>query len=170
MAPIWYAVRSKPNKEDFLASQFEAYGIKVYYPRIRVSTVNPRARKIRPYFPGYLFVQTDLDIVSASTLQWMPGAASLVSFGGQPASVPDALIAALQKQVDDLNASNKPGVGHLKPGDIVIVQEGPFAGYEAIFDSRISGQDRVRVLLNFLQRRQVPLDLQNQQIRRAKRS
>ena len=51
-----------------------------------------------------------------------------------------------------------------------LVQDGPFAGYEAIFDGRISGRDRVRVLLNFLQKRQVPLDLREQQIGRVKRS
>ena len=170
MTGSWYAMRSKPNKEEFLAGQFEAHGINVYYPRVRVAPVNSRARKIRPYFPGYLFVQVDLDRVNASTLQWMPGASSLVSFGGEPASVPEALIATLKKQVDGLNASTKPGAGNLKPGDPVIVQEGPFAGYEAIFDSRIAGKDRVRVLLRFLQWRRVPLELRDQQIRRAKRS
>jgi len=170
MSVSWYAMRSKPNKEEFLARQFEAHGITVYCPRVRVITINPRSRKVRPYFPGYLFVQADLDIVNASTLQWMPGAVSLVNFGGEPASVPDILLTALKRQVDELNASNKPGIGDLKPGDSVIVQDGPFAGYEAIFDGRLSGQDRVRVLLNFLQKRHVPLELQDQQIRRVRRS
>ena len=170
MPVLWYAMRSKPNKEEFLAGQIEAHGISFFYPRLHAFPVNPRARKVKPYFPGYLFVQVDLDAINISTLQWMPGAANLISFGGEPAPVPELLIDSLQKQLDDLNASTKPGVGDLKPGDSVTVLDGPFAGYEAIFDGRISGQDRVRVLLNFLQRRQVPLELQNRQIRRVKRS
>ncbi len=170
MAVSWYAIRSKPNKEDFLAGQLEAYGIEVFYPRIFVKTVNPRARKVRPYFPSYLFVHVDLEKVNTSTLRWMPGAVSLISFDGEPASVPDLLIGALERQVAAINASQKNFMDELKHGDTVLVQDGPFAGYEAIFDGRLSGRDRVRVLLNFLQKRQVPLELREQQIGRVKRS
>jgi len=167
MAFQWYAIRSRPNKEEFLARQLDAHDINVYYPRLRIAPVNPRARKIRPYFPGYLFVHVDLEIINISSLQWMPGAVGIVSFGGEPAVVPDSLIATIKKHVDELNASNKPGVRDLKPGDRVVVQEGPFAGYEAIFDGRISGQERVRILLNLLQQgRQVSVELQDQQVRR----
>ena len=169
MPGSWYALRSKPNKEDFLASQLQAGGFTIYYPRLRVSVVNPRARKIRPYFPGYLFVQVDLAVANLSDLKWMPGGTGLVSFGGEPAVVPDSLIVALQRRVDELNASTRSVIAELNPGDAVILQAGPFAGYEAIFDGRISGQDRVRVLLSFLQKRQVPLEVESQHITRAKR-
>lgn len=170
MALSWYAIRSKPNKEDFLAGQLEAYGIEVFYPRLLVKTVNPRARKARPYFPSYLFVHVDLGKINTSTLRWMPGAVNLISFDGEPASVPDLLIAALERQVSAINASRKSFVDELKPGDAILVQDGPFAGYEAIFDGKLSGRDRVRVLLNFLQKRQVPLELREQQIGRVQRS
>jgi transcriptional antiterminator RfaH len=165
----WYAMRSKPNKEDFLAGQLESHGVEVYFPRIRVTPVNPRSRKMRPYFPNYLFVRVDLDVINVSDLRWMPGASGLVSFDGKPASVPDFLIAAVQRQVDHLNASARNLTDGLKAGDSVIIQDGPFAGYEAIFDTHLSGQERVRVLLNLLQRRQMPLELEGRQIRRAKR-
>ncbi len=170
MAISWYAMRSKPNKEDFLSGQLNSYGIEVFYPRLRVTPVNPRARKIVPYFPNYLFVHVDLDVINVSTLRWMPGASGLVSFDGEPASVPDLMISALQKQVDSLSASSRSLLDELKPGDPVLVQSGPFAGYEAIFDERIPGRDRVRVLLGFLQKRQIPLELRDQQIGRVKRS
>ena len=170
MAVSWYVIRSKPNKEDFLAGQLTAYGIEVYFPRVRVKAVNPRARKVKAYFPSYLFVRVDLDEVSASTLHWMPGAVNLVSFDGEPASVPDALISAIERQVDSINASQNDPLGGIKPGEAVIIHEGPFAGYEAIFDGKISGQERVRVLLTFLQKRHLPLELRQNQIGRAKRS
>jgi transcription elongation factor/antiterminator RfaH len=170
MAVSWYVIRSKPNKEDFLSSQLSAYGIQVYYPRIRVKTVNPRARKVKPYFPSYLFVQVDLAEVSSSTLHWMPGAVNLVSFDGEPAPVPDALIAAVERQVDQINASQQNLLSGLQPGDPVVIQDGPFAGYEAIFDGRISGRERVRVLLTFLQKRHLPVELRENQIGRAKKT
>jgi transcriptional antiterminator RfaH len=170
MAIMWYAMRSKPNKEDFLAGQLDSYDIEVFYPRIRVNPVNPRARKVVPYFPNYLFVHVDLNVTNLSVLRWMPGASGLVSFDGEPASVPDLLISALQKQVEALNASSQKLLNELKPGDLVLVKSGPFAGYEAIFDEHLPGRDRVRVLLGYLQKRQIPLELRDQQIGRAKRS
>ncbi len=170
MSVSWYVIRSKPNKEEFLAEQLAAYGMRVFYPRIRVKTVNPRARKVKAFFPSYLFVELDLETVSASTLHWMPGAVNLVNFDGKPAPVPDALISAIERQVEQINASQENFVKGLKPGDRVVIHGGPFAGYEAIFDGHLSGRERVRVLLNFLQKRQLPLELGEQQIGRAKRS
>jgi transcription elongation factor/antiterminator RfaH len=170
MSIAWYVIRSKPNKEEFLAEQLTAYGIKVFYPRIRVKTVNPRARKVKAYFPSYLFVSVDLEQVSASTLHWMPGAVNLVSFDGTPAPVPEMLITAIERQVEQINASQKNRLLGLKPGDVVAIQDGPFAGYEAIFDGQIPGRERVRVLLTYLQNRQIRVELRENQIGRAKRS
>ena len=169
MTTLWYALRSKPNKEDFLAKQLEAYDVDVFFPRIHVKPVNPRSRKTRPYFPNYLFVHVDLDVVKLSTLRWVPGASGLVSFDGEPAPVPDLLISTLERQVDLINASARELTSNFRQGDAVVIQDGPFAGHEAIFDLKLSGQDRVRVLLNFLQTRQVPVELQSRQIRRTKR-
>ena len=164
MAVLWYAMRSKPHKEDFLARQFEVQGVKVYHPRIRVRVANPRARKVRPYFSGYIFVQADLDLISRSTLQWLPGAVGLVSFGGEPASVPESLINAIRRRVDELNVSDVEQLQGLSQGQLVTIQAGPFAGHEAIFDARLSGDERVRVLLKLINKQQLPLELPAGQI------
>jgi transcriptional antiterminator RfaH len=95
----------------------------------------------------------DLENINVSDLKWMPGASSLVSFDGEPASVPDLLIEALQKQVERENESLRNETKNFQAGDTVLIQNGPFAGYEAVFDMSISGEDRVRVLLNLLQGR-----------------
>ena len=47
----------------------------------------------------------------------------------------------------------------LKSGDEVYIPDGPFAGYEAIFDAHLPGSGRVRVPLKLLQKRQKPVDL-----------
>ena len=165
MTAHWYAMRSKPNKEDFLARQFEGQGVKVFYPRIRVRVVDPRTRKVRPYFPGYIFVQVDLEQVSRSTLQWLPGATGLVSFGGEPASVPENLINAIRRRVDEVNTSDAELLKGLSQGQLVTIQAGPFAGHEAIFDARLSGDERVRVLLKLINKQQLPLELPFGQIK-----
>jgi transcriptional antiterminator RfaH len=170
MTASWYAIRSKPNKEEFLAGQLRVHGLDVYCPVLHVKPVNPRSRKVRPYFPNYLFVHVDLDMVNTSDLRWMPGNSGLVSFDGNPASVPDLLIATLKKQVDQHNEILQNQTKNYQAGEPVLIQSGPFAGYEAVFDTNISGQDRVRVLLSLLQGRKMPVEIDGRQIRRVKRA
>jgi transcription antitermination factor NusG len=165
----WYALRSKPRKEDVLWKQLLAQEIGVFYPRIRVHPVNPRARKLRPYFPGYMFVQVDLDDVGLSTFKWMPHAIGLVSFDGEPATVPDNLIHAIRKRVDEIAEVGGEFYDGLKPGDPVRISSGLFAGYEAIFDSRLPGSERVRVLVQMLSDRSVPVELKAGQVERKKK-
>jgi transcriptional antiterminator RfaH len=160
----WYVLHSKPNKEELLYEQLCIRTIDAYYPRIKVHPVNPRARKRKPYFPGYLFVNTDLDVTGPSTFKWIPGAIGLIDFGSVPASVPDELLQMIRQRVDQVNAVSEKAVTKFKPGDIVMIHSGPFAGFQAIFDSCLPGRERVRVFLQMLWERQVSLDLSVGQI------
>ncbi len=160
MPKKWYAIQSKPNKEQALYEQFLSRGIEAFYPQIRVNPVNPRARKVRPYFPGYLFVHLDLEQVGLSAIHWIPFARGVVSFSNEPASVPDNLIEAIRRRVDEVNRAGGEIFESLKHGEAVVIQDGPFAGYEAIFDVRLPGKERVRVLVQLLSQRYVPVELQ----------
>ena len=170
MASMWYALRSKPRKEDVVWRQVKLLGYDTFYPRLRVNPVNPRSRKLIPYFPGYLFVYVDLEAAGKSIFQWMPHTIGLVSFGGEPSYVPENLIHELRKRVEEIAQAGGELFDGLKTGDKVRISSGPFAGYEAIFDARVSGDERVRVLLEFLNnRRRLPIELSAGQIERMKR-
>ena len=80
--------------------------------------------------------------------------------------MPDNLLNAIRLRVDEINAAGGELFDALKAGDSVVIESGPFAGYEAIFDARLPGADRVRVLLKLLRRRQLPVELPVAQIRR----
>jgi transcriptional antiterminator RfaH len=166
MAESWYALRSKPRKEEVLWQQLLAREVEVFFPRLKVNPVNPRSRKLRPYFPGYLFVQVDLEEVGLSIFKWMPHAIGLVSFDGEPATVPDNLIYAVQKRVEEIAAVGGEFYDGLQPGDPVRISNGPFAGYEAIFDMRLPGSERVRVLIQMLSDRKLPVELKAGQVER----
>lgn len=167
MSSYWYVLRSKPRKEDVVWRQVLASGFETFYPRLRVHPVNPRARKLRPYFPGYLFVRADLEKVGMSVFKWMPHTFGLVSFGGEPAIVPENLVHAIRKRVDEINAAGGEVFDGLESGDVVWIVDGPFKGYEAIFDARLPGSERVRVLLELLgSQRQVTVELNAGQIER----
>jgi len=137
---------------------------------LRVHPVNPRSRKLQAYFPGYLFVNADIEQVGVSVFQWMPQTLGLVSFGGEPSIVPENLIVAIDQRVEQINAAGGEVFDGLKPGDVVWIRDGPFQGYEAIFDARLPGSERVRVLLEFLgNRRQVAVELNAAQILRKQK-
>jgi transcriptional antiterminator RfaH len=117
-----------------------------------------------------MFVKADINEVGLSSFQWMPHAMGLVCFGDEPAVVPENLVMAIKKRLDEIAAAGGELFDGLNRGDVVIISEGPFAGYEAIFDARIPGSERVRVLLQLLNnQRQVPLELEAGQVKQMKR-
>jgi transcriptional antiterminator RfaH len=142
--------------------------MEIFAPRIRVQTVNPRARKIKSYFPGYVFVHLDLEKTGTFSMQYIPGAAGLVTFVGEAADVPDGLMHANQQRVEEINNAGGELFDVLKIGATVVIHSGPFAGNEALFDARLPGSDRVRVLLKLLKNRQMLVDLPAGQIRPKK--
>jgi len=163
----WYALRSKPRKDELVWHQLNARSIECFFPRLKVNPVNPRARKVKPYFPGYLFVKVDFDDIGISALRWMPHTLGLVTFGGEPATVPENLIHAVEKRIKEINEVGGEVFDGLKSGDKVWIHSGPFSGYEAIFDSRIPGRERVQVLLQFLEEpRKVQIELDASHIRK----
>lgn len=155
----WYIFQSKARKEDLLCEQLRLRELEIFFPTLHVRPVNPRARKIKPYFPSYVFAHVDLHQYGRSILDWLPGAVGIVSFGGDPAAVPDELVAALRRHMSLINASNGKVSEKYSPGDVVAIHGGPFAGYEAIFDVQLPGRNRVEVLLKLLQGYQVRVEL-----------
>ena len=160
----WYVIHSRPRKEAFLRERLRIQNIEVFLPSIRVRPVNPRARKEQPFFPGYLFVHVDLEKIPSSEFRRMSGSHGLVCFGGEPAHLGDALLREIQKQVEQITDSANNYVDRFRPGDLVVINEGPFATYKAMYDCRLSGSDRVHVLLNLLQDQKIRLELSGRQL------
>lgn len=155
----WYVLQSKPQKEKILYEQLRLRDIEAYYPSIRVKPVNPRSRKFKSYFPGYMFVHVDLDHIGITSLQWVPGAIGLVNFGGEPASIPESILQAIRSKIESGIAEETYFYKGLKQGDLVSISDGPFAGYKAIFDMRLSGSQRVQVLLEALRDQKLRVEL-----------
>jgi transcription antitermination factor NusG len=99
----------------------------------------------------------------------MPQSQGLVSFDGTPAEVPEGLVETVRKRVDEINASGGEQLVGLGRGEAVVIQGGPFDGYNAIFDASLSGNERVRVLLQLIRVKQLKLELPSSQIRPVRR-
>jgi transcriptional antiterminator RfaH len=80
------------------------------------------------------------------------------------------LINAIRQRVDEINSAGGELFDILKSGETVLVHSGPFAGYEAIFDARLPGKERVRVLLKMLRDRKMPIELPAGYIRPGKKT
>lgn len=166
MPAAWYVLQSKPKKEDFLWRQLRLRNFTTFYPRIRVNPVNPRSRKVKPYFPGYLFAHLDLAVQGYSKLAWIPGLQRLITFDGTPTPIPEVVIEQLKTRLAQLKQDPRSFEDLPEPGQAVNIIDERFAGYEAIFDARLDGSGRVRVLLKLMGDQQVPLELPESQVKR----
>lgn len=101
----------------------------------------------------------DLNAVGAATFHWMPYSAGLVPVGGEPAAVQDLVVRGIAARVREIWGGGALLPDRFQPGDRVVVREGAFEGYQALFDARLPGTERVRVLLKMLNDRYVPLEV-----------
>jgi transcription antitermination factor NusG len=146
-------------KETSLCKFARSRGHLIFFPTIPVNPVNPRAAKIRPYFPGYMFVHANLAEVGPSTFHWMPFSQGLVCVGGDAVPVPENIINALHRRVEEIWDAGGLTFDGLQKGEAVFIRECVFEGYRAIFDVRLPGSERVRVLLEMLNSRYVPVEV-----------
>ena len=161
----WYVLRSKHRNEDLLYQQLHHCDIEAYYPCVHLQPIKSPTRKIKPYFPSYLFVRVELDAVGISFFQWIPGAIGLICFGGEPAWVPDGMLQAIRRRVNQMRAGGGQRAQDLKTGDCVAIDSGALAGYRGIFASYLSDRERAIVFLNFIRGQQTRVDLPVTQIK-----
>ncbi len=150
-------MRGKPRKERALARYTRSKNHEVFFPTIPGEPVNPRASRVRPNSPSYMFVHADFDRVGESAFHWMPLSQGLVHIGGESAPVAEGIIRALRKQVNQIQEAGGLHKGWFRHGNLILVKEGAFQGYEGIFDVRLSGGERSRILLRMAHERYVPV-------------
>lgn len=145
----WYAVRTKPHQESVAETNLLRQGIETFYPRLQERRLI--RRKLRtvsaPLFPGYLFAKFDAAKDYRSVL-YSRGVRDVVAFGPSPAIVDESMIDAIRIRLSDDNVLPPPPL--FKPGQPVLIQEGPLHGLEAIFERAMPGYQRAVLLLKAL--------------------
>jgi len=105
-----------------------------------------------------MFVQSDLDVIGSSIFDgchFQP----VGDDGRGGCQRTGCFYASVEQKISEMLSSERQFIHDLKRGDTVTIQSGPFGQYNAIFDTRISGTDRVRILLKLLADRLVPIEL-----------
>ena len=146
----WYVVHTKPRQEHRALVNLERQGYPCYLPVLTVEKI--RQKRVvpteEPLFPRYLFISLDSSMTGKS---WGPirstlGVSRLVSFGQEPTRVDPALIEMLQTH-DTLRDAAPQRL--FETGESVVIQDGPFAGLEAIYQMN-DGESRAMVLIELL--------------------
>ncbi len=146
----WYVVHTKARQEISARNHLERQSFRTYLPLIQA----PRRRcgqwqsLADPMFPGYLFVNLNIESQNIAPIRSTRGVIGLVRFGNQTCPVPDGLVEALIRLQPD--AERPLDFTQLfRLGAEVEIVDGPFIGLKAIVESN-SSQERVHVLLNLL--------------------
>lgn len=148
----WYAIHTKARQEQVARENLQRQGFLTHLPLIKAAR-HRRGRwhgTVEPLFPGYLFVQIDLDTQNSAPIRSTRGVIGMVRFGNGPQPMPHGIMQAL------LNARLSEG-DPIDPdtlfeeGDRVTLVEGPMKGLTAIVQAK-TGQDRVLILLDLLGR------------------
>ena len=146
----WYLVRTKSSKERWVNDQLAAILPEVFLPMLeaRIPRWGRMAWSITPLFPGYLFARFDLQ-QRYFDVKYMPGVQGIVSAGNDPLAVPLVVI-------DEIRRRGTNGVVKIQElaydsGQRLRVVEGPFRGFEAIFERYLSGAERVAILLSAIE-------------------
>lgn len=149
----WYLVHTKSRKEILAEENLLRQNFEVYLPFIR-QTRRRRghwAPVIEPLFPRYLFVNLEIGFDNFASIRYTKGVSNMVRFSEEPAVVPDEVVDTL-KQAESLDSGLHHSAKSLfKPGDKVFIEDGPFAGMQALFLAQ-KGEERVVILLNWLGR------------------
>ncbi len=143
----WYLVRTKRGKERCVHDQLGAMVPQVFLPllRTRVSRRGRGAQGVLPLFPCYLFARFELQ-ERYFDVKYLPGVAGLVSAGAEPIPVPPLVVDEIKRRgVDGIVEAKE---SNLKKDDCVQVVEGPFKGFDAIFERYVSSTERVAILLS----------------------
>jgi len=162
----WYVAKTKARREQTVAAILSQRGIELYLPVIAPRRRDPLRPSLgEPLFPGYVFARLDLDGDEWLATRSAPGIAYFLGGGDAPATLPDDLIEGIRARVDRSRSDwQRPG---FKPGERVVLERGPFAGLDAIFDGWLSARGRVRVLLEIVERL-VPVTVDVEMIRPPK--
>jgi transcription antitermination factor NusG len=130
----WYAVSTKSRHEYKAYTLLAQKSLTTFLPEMEVwSKRKDRKKKITvPLFPGYLFVNADLDNETKLTILKTFGVVRILGkkLNTEPIAVPDEKISAIQRIVE--RKVEMFSLQYPKAGEPARILDGPFAGIEGM--------------------------------------
>jgi transcriptional antiterminator NusG len=156
----WYAIHTRSHHEGKVECILKQRGHETFLPRITLPA-RRRDRKVTlnlPLFPGYLFIQSDIDPVTYLEVIRIKGVVRVLGVKDDLSPVPQEIIDSINSMI----GSGRPCYPYrfLKIGTRVRILEGPLAGISGIV-VHCREQKRKLVVSVELFRRAVAVELED---------
>jgi transcriptional antiterminator RfaH len=146
-ATHWYVIHTHPKQEDRASNNLAVLGVPTFNPKIQERRYSQfgsaPAYVVKSLFPRYVFAKFKINDLYHK-VRFTRGVYSVISFGGSPTPVNKEIIMLIQSNIKD----NFVRTGEeIRPGDKVIIKDGPLKNFAGIFEREMKDTDRVRLLL-----------------------
>ena len=144
----WYVIRTHVKQEDRASYNLKVLGVPTFNLKTRECRYNQFANvptyMTKPLFPRYIFAQFKIND-SYHKIRFTRGVSSVVSFGEGPTTIDEEVVTIIQSYIkeDGFVRINE----EIRPGDRVMVKDGPLKNFAGIFEREMKDTDRVRILL-----------------------
>ena len=174
-AKKWYVVHTYSGHENrarlTLLERVKNAGLDNQFGEVLIPTESvmevvkgQRRTSTRKFYPGYMFVQMDLN---EQTFHLVKGTPKITGFlgGSNPTPVPEREISGIHSAMTEGKSKPKPKVVY-QQGDTVRVIDGPFSNFSATIEEVKPDKQKVRVLVSIFGRA-TPVELDFAQVEKA---
>jgi len=175
VAMKWYVVNTYSGHENkarlSLLERIRTQGLSEQFGDVLIPTENvlevvrgQRRTSTRKFYPGYMFVQMDLNERTFHLVKNTPKITGFLG-GTSPSPVKESEIAMINTAVTEGKTKAKPRV-NFAVGDTVRVIDGPFSGFTGSVEEVKSDKQKVRVLVSIFGRA-TPVELGFDQVEKT---
>jgi len=175
MSKKWYVVHTYSGHENrarlSLLDRIRTGGMQDEFGEVLIPTESvmevvkgQRRTATRKFYPGYLFVQMDLNEKTFHLVKNTPKITGFLG-GTNPTPVKETEIAAIATAMTEGQVKPKPRV-HFEEGDSVRVIDGPFSNFSGTVEEVKQEKQKVRVLVSIFGRA-TPVELDFGQVEKA---
>jgi len=145
----WYVIRTKAGDEARAKTNLFNQEIEIFLPLFKSHYLRggKMVRVIKPLFPNYLFARLDPELHYAR-VKWTRGVSRILGNREGPVPISGVVVQTIRSRLGEDNLVELEE--EMKEGDVVQVTSGPLKDLLGVFQKRMSGKDRVRILLNLI--------------------
>ncbi|MGE4357694.1 MAG: transcription termination/antitermination protein NusG [Candidatus Omnitrophota bacterium] len=173
MAKKWYVVHTQTGQEEKVKISLETRVRQemlselvgqVVVPKETISEVRRGKKKIseRKFFPGYIFVEMELNEKTWYLLKTTPGILGFLGSGTQPVALEYTEIEEILKKSEERKEKPVPKV-IFEIGESVRIKEGPFMDFNGTVEEILADKGKVKVNVSIFGRA-TPVELEFWQI------
>ena len=142
----WYVAKIKQQNESRVQTFLGEHGVEVYAPRFLV--FKRGTRYMEPLFPGYVLVRSDFNSVEWPIVRWARGLSYVLPASSRPTAISDSIVEEIRDRVERWNGGR--WVEAFRPGDRVLVEDGPLKTLDAIFQRHLPDERRCEILISLI--------------------